>query len=94
MLSAIALQRVGFGMVLIIFFSLGLAGVLTAIGILWVKAGELMSRLSQQGVFGSLPGGSGKRLLQALPVLSALLITLVGVGLTLQALLQAGVFGT
>jgi ABC-type nickel/cobalt efflux system permease component RcnA len=94
MLSAIALQRVGFGMVLIVVFSLGLAGVLTGIGILWVKARELLNIMSRNNNLTSrIPGGAG-RLVQALPVISALFITLVGLGLTLQALVQTGVFGS
>jgi nickel/cobalt exporter len=94
MLSAIALERVGFGLVLIVVFSLGLAGVLTGVGIVWVKAAELLNRLSSRGgVFSNLPGGGG-RLFEALPVLSALFITIVGVGLTYQALIQTGVLGS
>ena len=38
MLGAIALNRVGFGLLLIVAFSLGLAGALTAIGVLMVRA--------------------------------------------------------
>jgi ABC-type nickel/cobalt efflux system permease component RcnA len=94
MLSAIALQRVGFGMVLIVVFSLGLAGVLTGIGILWVKARELLNIMSRNSNLASRFPGGGGRLLQALPVISALFITLVGLGLTLQALIQTGVFGS
>jgi ABC-type nickel/cobalt efflux system permease component RcnA len=80
MLSAIAFQRIGFGLVLIVAFSLGLASVLTAIGILFVHAGRL---------FGRIPLGG--RLAQAVPVLSALFITAAGVFITFEALIQAGV---
>jgi ABC-type nickel/cobalt efflux system permease component RcnA len=79
MLSAIALQRIGFGLLLIVAFSLGLAGVLTAIGIVWVHAGRL---------FGRVPAGG--RLLRVVPVLSALFISVVGLGIVLQALIQTG----
>ncbi len=81
MLGAIALQRVGLGLVLIIAFSLGLAGVLTAIGVVFVHAGRLFERLPMRG-----------RFLQALPVASAALVILVGLGITWQALVQAGAF--
>ena len=92
MLSAIALQRVGFGMVLIIAFSFGLAGVLTAIGVLWVKATSLLNRMSNGGQFlDRFPGGRN-RVLQLLPVASATFIVLVGLGITLQALIRTGVF--
>jgi ABC-type nickel/cobalt efflux system permease component RcnA len=79
MLSAIALERIGFGLVLIVAFSLGLASVLTLIGLLWVHAGRLFSRAPVSGP-----------LFRVTPVLSALFITVVGLGITLQALGQTG----
>lgn len=79
MLSAIALQRIGFGLLLIVVFSLGLASVLTAIGVLFVHAGRLFERIPMGG-----------RLIQALPVASALFITIVGVGITLRTIVQTG----
>ena len=79
LLSAIALGRVGFGLVLILCFSLGLASVLTAIGIALVHAGRLVERVPLNG-----------RLLRVLPVFSALVVTVIGLGITLQALLQTG----
>lgn len=80
LLSAMALQRVGFGLLLIVAFSLGLASVLTAIGILMVHAGRLFERIPTSG-----------RVFQVVPVASSLLIALAGVGITLQALTQTGV---
>lgn len=80
MLSAIALQRIGFGLLLIVAFSLGLASVLTAIGVLWVHAGRL---------FGRIP--ARRNLIQILPAMSALFITVIGLGIMLQALMQTGV---
>lgn len=79
LLGAIALGRVGLGLVLIIAFSLGLAAVLTAIGILLVHARRLFERLPVQG-----------RLLRVLPVGSAFVVTLAGVVITVQALAQTG----
>lgn len=79
LLSAIALHRVGFGLLLIVAFSAGLAAVLTAIGLLLVYAGRLFHRLPTES-----------RLLRALPVVSAGLVTLAGVAITLQALGEAG----
>jgi len=81
MLGAIALQRVGFGLVLIIAFSLGLASVLTAIGILLVHAGRLFERVPEGG-----------RLIRLMPVASALVITVIGLGISWQALMQTGLF--
>lgn len=80
MLSAIALQRIGFGLLLIVAFSLGLASVLTAIGVLWVHAGRLFGHIPARG-----------RLIQILPAMSALFITVIGLGIALQALMLTGV---
>jgi nickel/cobalt exporter len=75
LLSAIALHRVGFGLALIVAFSLGLAATITAIGLLAVLARRAFGRLSLDG-----------RLVRALPAASALLILAVGVGITANAL--------
>jgi nickel/cobalt transporter (NicO) family protein len=80
MLGAIALDRVPFGLVLILVFSIGLASVLTAIGIALVYAGRLFDHLPESG-----------RLLRLAPVASAAVITLVGVIIAWQALVQTGV---
>jgi len=80
LLSAIALGRIGFGLVLVLAFSAGLAGVLTGIGLLFVYAGRLFQLAPKQG-----------RLLRLLPAASALFITLAGLGITAQALAQIGV---
>jgi nickel/cobalt exporter len=80
LLSAIALHRVAFGMLLIVVFSIGLAGVLTGIGLLLVYARRLFERFPTDG-----------RLLQALPVASAAFVTLAGVVIAAGALVQAGV---
>lgn len=75
LLSAIALGRVGFGLALVSAFSLGLAGVLTAIGLMLVYAKELFERLSIQ-----------PSKISILPTLSALFMTILGLGITTQAL--------
>jgi nickel/cobalt exporter len=75
LLSAIALHRVGFGLALIVAFSLGLAATITAIGLLAILARRAFGRLSLDG-----------RLVRALPAASALLILAVGVGITANAL--------
>src|SRR5262249_17769475 len=49
LLSAIALQRVGFGLLLIVAFSVGLAGVLITLGLLMVSARHVIARLQGQG---------------------------------------------
>jgi len=79
MLGAISLNRTAYGLVLILAFSLGLAAVLTVIGILFVQGGRLLERIPQSG-----------GLLRILPVLSAAVITLIGGGIAWQALRDAG----
>lgn len=79
LLSSIALGRIGFGLVLVLAFSLGLAGVLTALGLLLVRAKRLFERLPTQ-----------MRLVRVLPAVSALFIALIGLGITTQALMQIG----
>jgi len=76
LLSAIALHRVGFGLVLIVAFSAGLATVLSGIGILVVRAGRLLSRFE----------GAGGWARRRLPAFSALLIGLLGAAIAIRAL--------
>ena len=75
MLGAIAVHRVAFGLVLVVAFSFGLAATLTGVGLLVVYARRLVDRVPSSG-----------RLVQAAPTFSAAVITLLGVGLTVQAL--------
>jgi len=81
MLGAISLHRVGFGLALIVMFSLGLASVLTAIGVVLVYAGKFFQRIPESGP-----------LFRFVPVASALFITVVGVGITIQSLMNIGIF--
>ncbi|MBI1805021.1 MAG: sulfite exporter TauE/SafE family protein [Ignavibacteriae bacterium] len=85
LLSAIALGRIGFGLLLIVAFSIGLAGVLTGIGLLMVYARKFFERFNTSGP-----------LVRWLPVVSAGVISIAGVIITLQAFGQLGVdvFGT
>ncbi|MEH1889991.1 MAG: sulfite exporter TauE/SafE family protein [Nostoc sp.] len=76
LLSAIALGRIGFGLALVSAFSLGLAAVLTGIGLMLVYAKDR---------FEDLPFHIPR--IKMLPVASALCITLIGLGITSQALL-------
>jgi nickel/cobalt transporter (NicO) family protein len=75
LLSAIALGRTGFGLLLVSAFSLGLAGVLTGIGVLLIYAKKRFEQMPLQ-----LPGSN------LLPSLSALCITLLGLGITIHAI--------
>ena len=75
LLSAIALHRVGFGMALIVAFSIGLAATITAIGLLAVLARRAFSRARLDGP-----------VVRALPAVSAAVIVLVGLAITARAL--------
>jgi nickel/cobalt exporter len=75
LLAAISLQRVGYGLVLIVAFSLGLAATISGIGLLAIGARRTFSRMSFQG-----------RLVRALPAVSAAVILAFGVAMTVRAL--------
>ena len=82
MLSAIALRQVGVGLVLILAFSVGLAGVLTGIGLIMVYAGRFLERL---------PVRHSAVTTRLLPMASATFITVAGLAITIRALIEAGV---
>lgn len=79
LLSAIALGRVGFGLLLILAFSLGLASVLTAIGVALVHARHLVAVLPGRGLS-----------LRLLPLAGSVVVVIVGSGILLQSLIQLG----
>ena len=78
MLIAIGLGRIGLGLVLIVAFSLGLAAVLITIGILLVRCKSRLDRLGK-------PGSAWQRLL---PLVSAVIVTVLGVGIALKGLMS------
>ena len=80
LLSAVAMQRVGFGLLLIVAFSIGLAAVLIAIGMLMVYARQFMARFQTEGQWTT----------RWLPITSSAFILLAGIALTWQALQSAG----
>jgi ABC-type nickel/cobalt efflux system permease component RcnA len=75
LLAAISLHRIAFGLLLIVAFSAGLALSITGIGLVAVLAKRAFRRLSFEG-----------RVLGAVPAISALVIVLAGVGMTVHAL--------
>ena len=75
LLAAISLHRVGYGLVLILAFSLGLAGAMTGIGILAVSAKRVFNRVDFDG-----------GLIKLLPAVSALVVLGLGLAMTLRAL--------
>jgi ABC-type nickel/cobalt efflux system permease component RcnA len=74
LLAAISLHRVGFGLLLIVAFSIGLALSITGLGLIAVTAKRVFARRSFEG-----------RLVQALPAVSALVIVVAGVAMTVRA---------
>ena len=75
LLAAISLHRVAFGLVLIVAFSLGLALTITGIGLVAVLARSAFARRSFDGLA-----------LRVLPAVSALVIVVAGVAMTVHAL--------
>jgi ABC-type nickel/cobalt efflux system permease component RcnA len=82
LLSAVSMQRIGFGLLLIVVFSIGLAGVLIAIGLLMVYARDFMSRFQT----------NGQVITRWLPLASSTIITLFGFALMIQSVASAGYF--
>jgi nickel/cobalt transporter (NicO) family protein len=80
LLSAISLHRLGFGIVLVVAFSAGLAIVLTGIGLLMIHSKRLFERFSFEA-----------RVPRFLPVASAMAVSLAGLAIMLGALKQAGI---
>ncbi|MGI8788772.1 MAG: nickel/cobalt transporter [Pyrinomonadaceae bacterium] len=76
MLSAISLGRIGYGIVLTLLFSLGLATTLTTIGLIFLYVGKTFggSRLAEN------------RLVKLLPVMSAFVIACVGAIICYQSI--------
>jgi nickel/cobalt exporter len=88
LLSSVALGRLGFGLVLILAFGMGMAIVLVATGVLLVHAGRLMLRLLPDDDHSS---PRRRRLVAAVPLLSAGIMTLLGILTTVEGLSQLGV---
>ncbi|MGA8573461.1 MAG: HupE/UreJ family protein [Desulfobaccales bacterium] len=77
LLAAVADNRVALGIALVFAFSLGLAGVLTIVGLFFVKGSRFIQRLPQATLWGRF-----------LPAASALVIMVVGAWLTAAALMN------
>lgn len=93
MLAAISVGQVGFGLVLITAFSIGLAAVLTGGGMLMVYSRTFMTRLIQ----GAEPQHHPSRwraiagpILQRLPMVSAAAVAVLGSAIIIQTLAATG----
>jgi ABC-type nickel/cobalt efflux system permease component RcnA len=72
---AISLKKLALGLVLIVFFSFGLAATLTALGILFAKGSKLIDRYDNN------------RIVARLPVISAGIIVVLGAVIFIRALI-------
>ena len=79
LLSAVALQRITFGLLLIVAFSVGLAAVLVGVGLLLVSARSVVQRWSGEGRWGTY-----------MPFLSPLVMTPLGILLIIRSLSDTG----
>ena len=77
LLAAISFGNFLRGVSLVVIFSLGMAAVLVAIGIMMVHAAKLAGKYVAES-----------RWTKVVPVISAIIITLVGVGLTIKAIID------
>ncbi len=75
MLSAVSLNRIGYGIILTLVFSFGLAATLTAIGLTFLYVGKFFDN----------PNLSENRIIKVLPVFSAFVITCVGAAICYQS---------
>ena len=80
LLFAISLNKLVWGLIILSAFSLGLAAVLVAIGILMVMAKPLLERFTGEGIW-----------LQRLPIFSAAVVILLGAILIFKAINSVGV---
>jgi nickel/cobalt transporter (NicO) family protein len=77
LLSAVSIQRIGFGMILVLAFSLGLAGVLTTVGLLFVKGRHMIRQTPVATTLG-----------RHVPAVSAIIIMIIGMVITGNAIAQ------
>jgi len=80
LLLSVPIGQIGFGLLMVSSFSLGLAAVLIAIGVLMVKARGLLERL--------MPGRGGENpaWVRVVPVVSAIIVVVLGVALMISAI--------
>ena len=81
LLSAVALNRVGFGLFLIVAFSLGLAAVLIAVGMLMVYARQFMTQVRGDSILFT----------RWLPLTSAAVMTILGLAIAARSLITGGI---
>ena len=83
LLGSIALGRVGFGLALVVAFSLGLAATLTGLGLVFLYAGRFLERRIR-------PTGRMLTFIRYAPAVGSVALTLAGVAIIVRALEQTG----
>lgn len=79
LLAAVALHKTGFGLILVLIFSIGLALTLTCVGLAFLYARKLFPQANGEGLWAKL-----------LPIGSAAVITLIGLLLCYSAVISSG----
>jgi ABC-type nickel/cobalt efflux system permease component RcnA len=80
LLSAVAVGRAGFGLMVVVSFSLGLAATLTGVGLLFLYAGRFLERRALTGRWSGI--------LQFAPALAAVAVTASGAMIVARAVLE------
>jgi nickel/cobalt transporter (NicO) family protein len=80
LLGAVAVGRAGFGLMVVVAFSLGLAATLTGVGLLFLYAGRFLERRSLTGRWSGM--------VQFAPAVAALAVTASGAMIAARALLE------
>ena len=80
LLFAISLNKLTWGIIILCAFSLGLAAVLVAIGVLMVVAKPFIERFTGEGIW-----------LKRLPIFSAAVVIILGAVLVFKALNDVGI---
>jgi nickel/cobalt exporter len=80
LLGAVAVGRAGFGLLVVVAFSLGLAATLTGVGLLFLYAGRLLERRAIAGPWSGM--------LQFAPAVAAVAVTASGVMIVVRSLVE------
>lgn len=80
LLAAVAIQKTGLGLLIILAFSLGLAAVLIVIAVLAVTASKVVDRFD-----------SSQKWIKRLPLISALVVMVAGIGICIGSLINGNI---
>jgi ABC-type nickel/cobalt efflux system permease component RcnA len=80
LLGAVAIGRAGFGLLVVVAFSLGLATTLTGVGLLFLYAGRLLERRALPGRWSAT--------LQFAPAVAAVAVTASGMLIVVRSLVE------